>query len=138
MRRASARSRSAQPVPDTLIMFSASGSRSRWIAGALLTAPRYGSGARIPRTVRARRRSLRRHCPGDAGRGRLGDAAAQRIKYLEKPPLQYWATAGAFSVLGVDEWTARLCRLTTGFLGIALTAFAGFRLAPRSCASRPR
>src|SRR5260221_10127706 len=37
MRRASASApRPAQPVPDTLIMFSASGSRSRWIAGALL------------------------------------------------------------------------------------------------------
>src|SRR5438128_1780532 len=54
------------------------------------------------------------------------------IKYLEKPPLQYWATAGAYAVLGVDEWTARLWPAYTGFLGIALMAFAGFRLAPRS------
>ncbi|HMH17944.1 MAG TPA: glycosyltransferase family 39 protein [Burkholderiales bacterium] len=51
------------------------------------------------------------------------------IKYLEKPPLQYWATAGAFAAFGADEWTARLWPAVTGFLGIALIAFAGFRLA---------
>src|SRR5258708_16456256 len=54
------------------------------------------------------------------------------IKSRKKPPLQCWATAGAFAVLGVDEWTARLWPAYTGFLGIALLAFAGFRLAPRS------
>lgn len=54
------------------------------------------------------------------------------IKYLEKPPLQYWATAGAFALFGADEWTARLWTALTGFLGIALTAFAGARLAPGS------
>jgi 4-amino-4-deoxy-L-arabinose transferase-like glycosyltransferase len=54
------------------------------------------------------------------------------IKYLEKPPLQYWATAGTFALFGVDEWTARLWPALTGFLGIVLTAFAGFRLAPNS------
>lgn len=54
------------------------------------------------------------------------------IKYMEKPPLQYWATAGVFALFGVDEWTARLWPALTGFLGIVLTAFAGFRLAPRS------
>src|ERR1700759_3924870 len=30
------------------------------------------------------------------------------IKYFEKPPLQYWATAGIFRVLGEGEFTARL------------------------------
>ena len=54
------------------------------------------------------------------------------IKYLEKPPLQYWATAGAFALFGVDEWTARLWPALTGLLGIALTAFAARRLAPGS------
>jgi len=39
------------------------------------------------------------------------------LKYLEKPPLQYWATASAFAVLGVDEWTARLWPAYTGFSG---------------------
>src|SRR5882724_1660644 len=126
-------SRPAQPVPDTLIMFVASGSRSRWIAGALLICaliwfagleyrglfmPDEGSYADIAREMLD---------ADDWVTPRLNG-----IKYLEKPPLQYWATAGAFSVLGVDESTARLWPAYTGFLGIALTAFAGFRLAPRS------
>src|SRR5262252_7913702 len=54
------------------------------------------------------------------------------IKYLEKPPLQYWATAAAFAVFGVDEWTARLWPAVTGLLCIAFTAFAARRLAPGS------
>src|SRR5260221_1971901 len=54
------------------------------------------------------------------------------IKYLEKPPLQYWATAGAFALFGVDEWTARLWPAVTGLLCIVLTAFAALRLAPAS------
>src|SRR5882672_14337 len=52
------------------------------------------------------------------------------IKYLEKPPLQYWATAGAFGLFGVDEWTARLWPAVTGLLCIVFTAFAAFRFAP--------
>lgn len=28
--------------------------------------------------------------------------------YLGKPPLHFWLTAGAFSLLGMDEWVARL------------------------------
>src|SRR5215467_12504403 len=51
------------------------------------------------------------------------------IKYLEKPPLQYWATAGIFALFGFDEWTARLWPAITGVLCIAFTAFAAFRLA---------
>jgi len=54
------------------------------------------------------------------------------IKYFEKPPLQYWATAGAFAAFGVDEWTARLWPAVTGFLCLAFTAFAALRLAPGS------
>src|SRR5262249_24995625 len=52
------------------------------------------------------------------------------LKYLEKPPLQYWATAGIFALFGFDEWTARLWPALTGALCIAFTAFAAFRLAP--------
>src|SRR6267378_3280558 len=126
-------SRPAQPVPDTLIMFAASGSRSRWIAGALLICSLVWFAGLEYRGL---------FMPDE---GRYADIAREMldaddwvtprlngIKYLEKPPLQYWATAGAFSVLGVDEWTARLWPAYTGFLGIALMAFAGFRLAPRS------
>jgi 4-amino-4-deoxy-L-arabinose transferase-like glycosyltransferase len=114
-------------------MFAASGSRSRWIASAfLICALIWFAGLEY--------RGL--FMPDE---GRYGDIAREMldandwvtprlngIKYLEKPPLQYWATAGAFAVLGVDEWTARLWPALTGFLGIVLTAFAGFRLAPNS------
>jgi 4-amino-4-deoxy-L-arabinose transferase-like glycosyltransferase len=30
------------------------------------------------------------------------------LKYFEKPPLQYWATAAVYSVAGVSEWSSRL------------------------------
>jgi 4-amino-4-deoxy-L-arabinose transferase-like glycosyltransferase len=50
------------------------------------------------------------------------------IKYFEKPPLQYWATAAAFEVFGEHHWTVRLWPALTGFLGILFTAFAVTRL----------
>jgi 4-amino-4-deoxy-L-arabinose transferase-like glycosyltransferase len=50
------------------------------------------------------------------------------LKYFEKPPLQYWATATAFSVFGQGEWTARLWPALTGFLGVLLAAYTGRRL----------
>jgi 4-amino-4-deoxy-L-arabinose transferase-like glycosyltransferase len=37
------------------------------------------------------------------------------LKYFEKPPLQYWATAAAFRLFGESEYTARLY---TGFCGL--------------------
>jgi 4-amino-4-deoxy-L-arabinose transferase-like glycosyltransferase len=47
------------------------------------------------------------------------------IKYFEKPPLQYWATAAAYSLFGVTEWTARLWACGLAFLCIPLVyAFA--------------
>ncbi len=50
------------------------------------------------------------------------------IKYFEKPPLQYWATAAAYNVFGEYHWTARLWPALTGFLGVLLIFFAGTRL----------
>ena len=50
------------------------------------------------------------------------------IKYFEKPPLQYWATATAFTLFGPHEWTARLWTALSGLLGIVLTWWAGRRL----------
>ena len=50
------------------------------------------------------------------------------IKYFEKPPLQYWATATAYSVFGEHQWTARLWPALTGLLGVLLIYFAGSRL----------
>src|SRR5712664_3271523 len=125
--------RPAHPVTDTLIMFAAPGSRSRWIAGAFLICALIWFAALEYRGL---------FMPDE---GRYADIARSMldsndwvtprlngIKYLEKPPLQYWATAGAFALFGVDEWTARLWPALTGFLGIVFTAFAGLRLAPRS------
>ena len=60
-----------------------------------------------------------------------GDWLTPRLngfKYFEKPALQYWATAGAFSLFGVDEWTARLWTALTGFGGVLLVYFTGMRL----------
>ncbi|MEJ1966879.1 MAG: glycosyltransferase family 39 protein [Gammaproteobacteria bacterium] len=42
------------------------------------------------------------------------------IKYFEKPPLQYWGTAAAYSLFGVTEWTARLWACSLAFLCIPL------------------
>ena len=50
------------------------------------------------------------------------------LKYFEKPPLQYWATATAYAVFGEHEWTARLWAALTGYLGILVAAFTGERL----------
>lgn len=50
------------------------------------------------------------------------------LKYFEKPALQYWATASAFTLFGEHHWTARLWPALTGFLGILVTALASIRL----------
>ncbi len=50
------------------------------------------------------------------------------IKYFEKPPLQYWATAAAYEVFGEHQWTARLWPALTGFAGLLLVFFAGARI----------
>jgi len=50
------------------------------------------------------------------------------IKYFEKPPLQYWATAAAYRLFGEHEWTARLWTALSGWLGVVLAWFAGRRL----------
>src|SRR5574341_60370 len=50
------------------------------------------------------------------------------IKYFEKPPLQYWATASAYKVFGEHHWTARLWPGVTGFLGVIFVFLAGRKL----------
>lgn len=37
------------------------------------------------------------------------------LKYFEKPPLQYWATAALYSVFGLSEWTSRLWTVGLAF-----------------------
>ncbi|MBI1175304.1 MAG: phospholipid carrier-dependent glycosyltransferase [Sideroxydans sp.] len=50
------------------------------------------------------------------------------LKYFEKPPLQYWATAVAYEAFGDHQWTSRLWDALTGFAGILLVWFTGARL----------
>jgi 4-amino-4-deoxy-L-arabinose transferase-like glycosyltransferase len=56
------------------------------------------------------------------------------LKYFEKPPLQYWATATAYTVFGEHQWTSRLWAGLTGFAGLVLVWFAGLRLFGREAA----
>ena len=60
---------------------------------------------------------------GDWVTPRLND-----LKYFEKPPLQYWATATAYKLFGEHHWTSRLWPALTGFAGLLLVWFAGARL----------
>ncbi|MEQ1915242.1 MAG: glycosyltransferase family 39 protein, partial [Gallionella sp.] len=56
------------------------------------------------------------------------------LKYFEKPPLQYWATAVAYEVFGEHQWTSRIWSGLTGFAGLLLVWFAGMRLFGREAA----
>lgn len=47
------------------------------------------------------------------------------LKYFEKPALQYWATATAYTLFGEHAWTARLWSVLTGFLGVLMVFFTG-------------
>ena len=76
--------------------------------------PDEGRYAEIPREMVA---------SGDWVTPRLND-----LRYFEKPPLQYWATAATFEIFGQHEWTARLWVALSGFLGLLLTAWIGTRL----------
>lgn len=86
-----------------------------------LIKPDEGRYAEIPREMVA---------SGDWTTPRLND-----IKYFEKPPLQYWATAVAYEVFGEHQWTSRLWAGLTGFFGIFLVWFAGLRLFGREAAA---
>ncbi len=80
----------------------------------LLIKPDEGRYAEIPREMVA---------SGDWVTPRLNG-----LKYFEKPPLQYWATAAAYEVFGEHQWTSRLWDALTGFMGVLLVWFAGARL----------
>ena len=79
-----------------------------------LVNPDEGRYAEIPREMVA---------SGDWITPRLND-----IKYFEKPALQYWATAAAYTVFGEHQWTARLWSALTGLLGVLMVFFTGRRL----------
>jgi 4-amino-4-deoxy-L-arabinose transferase-like glycosyltransferase len=42
------------------------------------------------------------------------------LKYFEKPPLQYWATAVAYEAFGVHEWSSRLWSVGLAFACLPL------------------
>ncbi len=50
------------------------------------------------------------------------------LKYFEKPPLQYWATAAAFRIFGESHWGARWWPATTAFACVLLMFWTGRRL----------
>jgi len=50
------------------------------------------------------------------------------LVYLEKPPLQYWATAGIYALAGVSEGTARLATGLAGYGSLVLVFAAARRL----------
>jgi 4-amino-4-deoxy-L-arabinose transferase-like glycosyltransferase len=43
------------------------------------------------------------------------------LKYFEKPPLQYWATAAVYAGFGLHEWSSRLWTVGLAFGCLALT-----------------
>jgi len=53
------------------------------------------------------------------------------LKYFEKPPLQYWATAALFALLGEHQWTARLWTALTGFGGALVVALVAAQIGLR-------
>ena len=56
------------------------------------------------------------------------------LKYFEKPPLQYWATALAIETFGLNNFTGRWWPAFTGLLGLLFTWCAARALAGREVA----
>jgi 4-amino-4-deoxy-L-arabinose transferase-like glycosyltransferase len=50
------------------------------------------------------------------------------LDYIEKPPLQFWATAAAYRWLGVNEFSARLYTALTALATLAVIGFLATRL----------
>jgi 4-amino-4-deoxy-L-arabinose transferase-like glycosyltransferase len=50
------------------------------------------------------------------------------LVYIEKPPLQYWATAISFAIFGESDWSARLYTGVSGLATVLLTAWLALRL----------
>ncbi len=50
------------------------------------------------------------------------------VKYFEKPPLQYWATAVALKLFGENEIAARLYVALCGLATILILGFTGWRM----------
>ncbi len=91
----------------------------RWLPWALIAAswfatiqvrplldPDEGRYAEIPREMLAH---------GDFITPRFDD-----LKYFEKPPLQYWATAAVYAVFGLSEWSSRIWAVGLAFACLPL------------------
>jgi len=50
------------------------------------------------------------------------------LKYFEKPPLQYWASAAFFELFGERDWAARLWSALAAIASVAMVFFWGRRL----------
>jgi 4-amino-4-deoxy-L-arabinose transferase-like glycosyltransferase len=50
------------------------------------------------------------------------------LVYIEKPPLQYWATAVAYTLFGASEWSARLYTTLSGLATVLVTAALALRM----------
>jgi 4-amino-4-deoxy-L-arabinose transferase-like glycosyltransferase len=50
------------------------------------------------------------------------------LVYIEKPPLQYWATALAYELFGTNVWAARFYPALCGLLTVLVTAGLAWRL----------
>ncbi|MGC4027423.1 MAG: glycosyltransferase family 39 protein [Steroidobacteraceae bacterium] len=87
------------------------------------------------------------HPPMDPDEGRYGEIPREmyvtgdwvtprlnELKYFEKPPLQYWATAAFYHLAGVSIASSRLWAVTTGCLGVLLMAALALRLWDRRTA----
>ena len=83
-------------------------------------------------SFRSRRGALRRDPARNGGDGEWVTPRLNGIKYFEKPPLQYWATAASFKAFGVHEWSARLWTALTGALGVLLAFWLGWRVYGRN------
>jgi len=53
------------------------------------------------------------------------------VKYFEKPPLQYWASAVSLKVFGDKEWSARLYVALAGLATLLITGFTAARVLGR-------
>jgi 4-amino-4-deoxy-L-arabinose transferase-like glycosyltransferase len=83
-------------------------------AGRPLSHPDEGRYAEIPREMLAHGDWVIPHLNG--------------LAYIEKPPLQYWATAIAYRLMGPNEWTARLWTMLSAWLNVALVFLLGRRV----------
>lgn len=50
------------------------------------------------------------------------------LAYLEKPPLQYWASTLAYRGFGANEWSARLCMTLSAWLDVVFVFLLARRL----------